>query len=347
VWQERADRLGREIAALAVTGASLADVHARAIALVDREVGSDLACWVTMDPQTLGLSSIASGADRIPAHYEPLLAAAEYTEHEPNRFATLARRREPAARLSDLTPEERRRSVRLNTVWRPLGVDEEVRVPFLADGVCWGAAGMVRSGRDFSDREVALLVAVAPAVAGATRLAVRGEAGVRLAGAPPAIVVVGRRGGPRAMTAAARDWRDRMDEIAPGRFALMMELMAVGARTTPTDGFRVRVRDARGGWAVLHASPLTGSGEDEVAVSVEPVTGEALLGLLLVAYGLTDRERDICREVMAGYSTADIAARLFISAFTVQDHLKSVFAKVGVRSRGELVAHLRPVGDAA
>ncbi|WP_418607787.1 helix-turn-helix domain-containing protein [Georgenia sp. SUBG003] len=77
------------------------------------------------------------------------------------------------------------------------------------------------------------------------------------------------------------------------------------------------------------------------------MTGETLIGLLLVAYGLTERERDICREVMAGYSTADIAARLFISALTVQDHLKSVFAKVGVRSRGELVAHLRPVGQGA
>ena len=57
---------------------------------------------------------------------------------------------------------------------------------------------------------------------------------------------------------------------------------------------------------------------------------------------MTARERDVCREVIAGHSTADIAARLFISAHTVQDHLKSVFAKVGVRSRGELVARLRP-----
>jgi DNA-binding CsgD family transcriptional regulator len=69
-----------------------------------------------------------------------------------------------------------------------------------------------------------------------------------------------------------------------------------------------------------------------------------VVGLLLVAYGLTSRERDICREVIAGHSTADIAGRLFVSAHTVQDHLKSVFAKVGVRSRGELVARLRPDG---
>ena len=40
----------------------------------------------------------------------------------------------------------------------------------------------------------------------------------------------------------------------------------------------------------------------------------------------------------------DIAGRLFISAHTVQDHLKSVFAEVGVRSRGEVVDRLRPDG---
>ena len=45
-------------------------------------------------------------------------------------------------------------------------------------------------------------------------------------------------------------------------------------------------------------------------------------------------------RVVGGRSTKQIASALGISLFTVQDHLKAVFAKVGVQSRAELVATL-------
>jgi DNA-binding CsgD family transcriptional regulator len=125
---------------------------------------------------------------------------------------------------------------------------------------------------------------------------------------------------------------------------VMMQLMAGGARTASSGGFRARLRDARGQWAVLEASPLIGGDDDQIAITIQPASGDHLLSLLLLAYGLTPRERDICREMISGHSTSDITDRLFISSNTVQDHLKSIFAKVGVRSRGELVARLRPDG---
>ncbi len=60
--------------------------------------------------------------------------------------------------------------------------------------------------------------------------------------------------------------------------------------------------------------------------------------LIMAAYGLTDRERTISALVCQGMSTRQIAGRLHLTADTVQDHLKSVFDRTGVHSRGQLVA---------
>ncbi|MFZ1115505.1 MAG: helix-turn-helix transcriptional regulator [Propionibacteriaceae bacterium] len=346
MWDERAHRARREIVALAASGLGVSDLHTAAMGLIKDTVSTDVACWATIDPETLVISTMTSGDARIPAEYEQRLAESEYSIDEPHRFATLARRKESIAKLSDLPEPDRTRSTRLNNVWRPLGIDQELRVTFLAGGMCWGAAGMVRAGRDFTDRETDFLAAVAPTIASATRLAVRSEAGGPMPG-HPAIVVVGTGGELNAATPAAREWQDRLDQIAPGRFLVMMQVMAGGARTSSSSSFRARLRDAYGQWAVLEASPLIGGDEDQVAVTIEPARGDHLMSLLLMAYGLTAREREICSEVIAGYSTADISGRLFISSNTVQDHLKSIFSKVGVRSRGELVARLRPNFSAA
>ena len=344
MWEERAHRARREIAALAATGLGISELHSAAMEVVARHVGTDLTCWATIDPETLVISTMTNGMTRIPPEYEPRLAESEYAADQPHSFAGLAQRGSTLAKLSDLPERDRQRSARLQNVWRPLGVDQELRLMFLADGTCWGAAGLVRSGGDFTDRETDYLIALAPAIATATRLAVRSEAQDHPATGQPAIVVIGPDGRQRAATPAAQEWRDRLDEIAPGRFTVMMDVMATGARASASGGFSARLRDARGSWAALSASPLVGSGAEEVAVFIEPVSGDQLVGLLLAAYGLTPREREVCHEVMAGRSTADIAGQLFISANTVQDHLKSIFAKVAVRSRGELVARLRPAG---
>jgi DNA-binding CsgD family transcriptional regulator len=58
------------------------------------------------------------------------------------------------------------------------------------------------------------------------------------------------------------------------------------------------------------------------------------------AHQLSQRETDIALIVLRGLSTSEIAAYLFISACTVQDHLKSIFEKVGVRSRRELATEI-------
>jgi hypothetical protein len=97
------------------------------------------------------------------------------------------------------------------------------------------------------------------------------------------VVVVGPRGEVRAVTPAAREWQDRLDETAPGRFMVMTRVMAVGSRAPASGGFRARLRDVRGQRAVFQASPLIGGDDDQIAVTIEPAAGDQLIGLLLRA----------------------------------------------------------------
>jgi DNA-binding NarL/FixJ family response regulator len=77
-----------------------------------------------------------------------------------------------------------------------------------------------------------------------------------------------------------------------------------------------------------------------VAVVVEPADPALVAPIVTAAYGLTPREQEITRAVSCGLSNAEIAAELFLSRHTVRDHLKAVFAKLSVSSRGELMTKL-------
>ncbi|CAN5173634.1 hypothetical protein BH20ACT16_BH20ACT16_13530 [soil metagenome] len=108
-------------------------------------------------------------------------------------------------------------------------------------------------------------------------------------------------------------------------------------REQPGEVAVARVLTDSGTWVVLHGATLVSTAGPRVAVIVEPAHPARIAPLLMSAYGLTERERDVTRLVLQGESTAAIAERLVVSAHTVQQHLKSIFEKTGVHSRRDLV----------
>ena len=102
---------------------------------------------------------------------------------------------------------------------------------------------------------------------------------------------------------------------------------------------RIHLRSASGRWLVLHASRLRiADAEGQIAIIFEEARPSEIAPLIVDAYGLTKREGEIIRLVLRGLSTAEVSNELYITPNTVRDHFKSIFDKVGVRSRRELVA---------
>lgn len=64
---------------------------------------------------------------------------------------------------------------------------------------------------------------------------------------------------------------------------------------------------------------------------------------------LTPSESKVADLVANGLSNQEVADTLVISRYTVETHLKRVYAKLGVRSRAELAveAGRRPASEAA
>jgi DNA-binding CsgD family transcriptional regulator len=52
---------------------------------------------------------------------------------------------------------------------------------------------------------------------------------------------------------------------------------------------------------------------------------------------LTEREREILQAIAEGRRTEEIGQRLFISPHTVHSHMRSIFMKLGVRSKLDAV----------
>jgi len=103
-------------------------------------------------------------------------------------------------------------------------------------------------------------------------------------------------------------------------------------------GSPARVRAGPGRWLPVRASVLADGPGRPGRRDIESASPRELAPLLADAYRLTEREREVTRLVARGLPTDAIASRLHLSPRTVQDHLKAIFEKVGVNTRGELVA---------
>ena len=346
---ERLRRAGTEIGRLARLGLDWVTFSTEVSDTLRRVVPFDRACWHTVDPGTVLFTGSLNQQIGCSGAW---LAEHEYVVEDVNKWWFLARSGRRAGATSLATHGDLSRSARHRS-HASYGIGDELRASFVVDHTYWGAVGFLRDqGRPwFTEDDVRFLASLSEPLAEGFRRA------LLAATAPtddrpvegPGVVVFDEEGKVQFISPAAERWIAQLREIprasSPSE-SRVVQLVAARARSlAPKQDpleltARCRAQTESGSWLLLYGTRLAGDAHGHTAVIIQPAAASEVAPLVALAYGLTERECQVAQLCIQGRSTKQMAQRLGVSPYTVQDHLKSIFDKTGVRSRGELVGQV-------
>jgi DNA-binding CsgD family transcriptional regulator len=329
------------------------DARSLRLALVDelrRTVGFDAYAWLLADPETeVGCAPLAD----VPCLPElPRLIRLKYLTSV-NRWTRLD---DATALLSTATREHPERS----RVWRELLASYEVNdvasLAFRDRFGCWGFLDLWRIDPTprFTDAEAGFLTGILGPVTEALRrcqartfelpVSVPDRTG-------PIVLVLSPDLEVRAQTPETDEYLRVLvppdadhPPIPSGAYNVAAQLLAVESGIDDHQP-SARVHLAGGVWLTLRAARIHGTmatDRQDIAVTIEVTAPTERMELFVRACGLSAREAELLRYLVAGSDTRLVAQQMFLSEHTVQDHLKSIFAKTGTRNRRTLLA--RAVG---
>lgn len=330
------------------------ELRYEAIAELHRAVAFERWCVSLVDPDSLcpnrGIGAIDWFAEL------PGYGLRDAERSGANSLVALVRGRDHTGVLSAATGGDLARSWRWREIAGPYGGGDELRAALVDPVGCWGSVHLFRDSDQahFDARDAQLMRDATSALASAIRRAL-----VRCPQHDPqpppgdtGVLLLGEDLRPLARTAATSAWfallnPPRMtvaDGIPTHVWATVGRMLAVERGEDPDRPPRALVRAGNGVWTLTEAARLHGA-QGGIVVTIRAAGGDDVLHLLCRVHGLTARERELTALILRGFDTRDIACLLHISRHTVQDHLKSIFQKVGVRSRRELLT--RTFGGAA
>ena len=339
-----------ELNRLAHAGLDSFTYRERAIRTMRPVLDFDAAWWWTIDPASMLFTS--GVFDPLPSDHAICggLHRNEFGDTDYNKFRVLARRTGHVGVLSDSTGGELERSGRYRHMLAPLGYEHELRLALSDDVALWGGIALLREpdAPGFTTAEARRVASLGSILTDGLRIGVAfGAVSVDCTPDGPGMLIVDDDLNILTATPNAERWLGEIADGSPGLPDAVRSVVGcvkeLHGRDTPEDVIpRARVRGASGRWLAIYASRAdqASSQSAHTAVIIQEAKPSEVAPLIISAYGLSPNEAQVTRLVLQGLSTRQIAAEIHLSPYTVQDHLKVIFAKVGVRSRREMVARI-------
>jgi DNA-binding NarL/FixJ family response regulator len=314
-------------------------------------VAFDAFAWLLTDPETeVGCSPLAD----VPCLPElPRLIMFKYLTPI-NRWTQL---KGPVARLHESTGARLEQSLLWNSLLNRYEVTDVMSVVFRSRQGCWGFLDLwrINSAARFTQSEAGFLTLIAKHVTEALQRAQADTfklTAATVTGAGPAVLILSPELEVRAQTTETDEYLRLLippDQehrpIPAAAYNVGAQLLAVEAGVDQHPPL-ARVHLSHGVWLTLRAARLgvpESAGKSDIAVTIEKSSPTERLDLFSRACALSAREAELLGHLILGSDTHVTARRMFVSENTVQDHLKSIFAKTATSNRRTLMA--RAVGQ--
>lgn len=315
---------------------------------IARVVDFDAYAWLLTDPRTsVGTSPVAD----VPWLPElPRQIRLKY-QTPVNRWTRL--KRDPVALLHNAT----RGNLAASLVWRELlsdyGIGDVASIVFRDRFGCWAFLELWRSQAQgsFSHDEAAFMADIAPSITLALR---RTQALTFAAGSPrddsvpgPVVLLLSPDLEVRAQTPETQAYLRLLVPPAEGRTPVPATAYNVGAQLLSVEAQvdlnqpHARVHIAESLWVTARAARIADErlpADSDIAVTMERSTPAERADMFGRVFGLSRRETELLDHLALGQDTREMARAMFVSENTVQDHLKSIFAKTGTHNRRTLLA---------
>ncbi|GAB3947042.1 LuxR C-terminal-related transcriptional regulator [Kribbella albertanoniae] len=340
----RADEAYAGLETAANAGLRWDDFCHEAARLLTQAIPFDSLCMGTADPATnLLCGAVMHDLDQLTTDD---FVAAEYGAPDYNHFVDLAQRSVGVSILAEATEGNPQLSRRYREFLTRGDIPHEMRSTLRSGGRMWGVVTLYRTnGRTgFSPGEAAFMHRIEPVLArGLRRGLIVGDLQRARRSSTAAVVILNAADQVVSATDAAEQRFQDLGGVLWSSLPVPVVSVLAAARGVAGQFVpEMQVRTQDGEWLTLHAARVRGPEgvTTDVAVTIAPAGPAEIIPLVVAAYGLTEREQNVVQQVLGGGSTAEIARRLYLSPYTVQDHLKAIFEKVGVSSRRELTSRV-------
>ncbi|KYG89848.1 helix-turn-helix transcriptional regulator [Metasolibacillus sp. FSL K6-0083] len=312
-----------------------------------RKIPYEAYCFTTVDSETL-LSTGAITDERIELLH-PQLFENEYKEEDLNRYTELFEKKIYCNTIFKAAKGDVSNSKRFREILSPHGFIDELRAVLVYKNHCYGFLTLYRTEEQgvFSQAEINYLKQSLTFIAKMLKESIfycypkvklRDEAvietGIIILDQTLNIISTNQAG------SYFLKWIRQEEQIEENCLPRPIRAICLQAKEgSSSKAPKIMLHAFNHSFMTLTVSSLFTSSSQK-AVLVERISPNEAKKILSFLYHLTIRECELVELLLEGKSTKCIAEELSISTYTVQDHLKSIFMKVGINSRKELISKI-------